>query len=59
MIYNNAIQSIRAKKCDFEENTFIMLQCRTPNSNLIFEKIGTDELQIDAEVELSEKINIK
>ena len=59
MIYNNAIQSIRAKKSDFEENTFIMLQCRTPNSNLFFEKIGTDELQIDVKVELSERINIK
>ena len=36
MIYNNAIRSIRTKKkSDFKENIFIMLQCRTTNSQFL------------------------
>ena len=35
-IYNNAIRSIRTKKkCDFKENIFIMLQCRTTDSKFL------------------------
>ena len=41
------------KKCDFKENIFIMLQCRTTNW-----KIGTEESQIETSIELSERVNL-
>ena len=44
------------KNMILKENIFIMLQCRTTNSK--FEKIGTEEPQIDTSIELSESVDL-
>ena len=51
MIYNNAIRSIRIKKCDLKKNTFVMRQCRTNNS------VSLRRLE-PRSIELSETVNL-
>ena len=57
MIYNNAIRSIRTKKSGTLKKN-IYNATMSYHQFQIFEKIGTEESQVDTSIELSERVNL-